>query len=445
MKNVLPLSRMLQRVPAPKGSSPNAVQEYWKARARLYGRRAVLNVNHAPEDFDRVTQYQKEEIYPHFATALTGKERVVLDYGCGVGRFSNDLAQIISGRCLGVDVVSDLLELAPTSAVVEYRTLQEGRVPLPDGSCDVVWVCLVLGGLDGENLVQAVSEINRVLAPGGLLFLVENTSDKPDGEHWRFRSVREYQSLMPFAELSHRHDYDDLGERITILCGRKPQATPESVNRDERRPESVQQAEAAPVSSQVHLTRTRVFANLVADEIEYRIVRLKAALLGVTSVVRYLRNPNPRITARLLRAFGATVGERTTFKRTLFLDNVFEDQHSTGDFRYLRIGNNCYIGDCVFFDLTNDVILEDDVVVAGNVSFVSHADCNRSKYLESKFPRRCEPIRICRGSWIGFGATILSGVDVGKETVIAAYSLLREDAAANSVYSGVPARKAKDL
>ena len=51
---------------------------------------------------------------------------------------------------------------------------------------------------------------------------------------------------------------------------------------------------------------------------------------GISFLVRYLRNPNPRLTVRLLRAFGARVGNRTTFKRSLILDNTYEDENSTG-------------------------------------------------------------------------------------------------------------------
>ncbi len=188
-----------------------------------------------------------------------------------------------------------------------------------------------------------------------------------------------------------------------------------------------------------------ILKNLFINNVEYYLVLLSGTIFGLSSIVRYLRNPNPQITVRVLRAFGATIGEKTTFKRSVFIDNSFEDQHSAGDFSYFKVGSNCYIGDCVYIDLSNEIILEDNVVVAGQVSFITHADCNRSKYLESQFSRRCEPIRVSEGAWIGFRAMILSGVEVGKRTIVAADSLLRENASAHSVYSGIPARKYKEI
>jgi acetyltransferase-like isoleucine patch superfamily enzyme len=163
-------------------------------------------------------------------------------------------------------------------------------------------------------------------------------------------------------------------------------------------------------------------------------------VFGVGVVVRYLRNPNPAITVRLLRTFGARIGDRTRFKRGIRLDNVYEDAQSAGDLSHLWIGANCYIGDDVYFDLANMIELEDDVVVSGHVAFVTHADCNRSPEVARAFPRRCAPITIHRGAWLAYRATVLAGVTVGENAVIAAHALVRQDAEAGLVHAGTPAR-----
>jgi putative colanic acid biosynthesis acetyltransferase WcaF len=178
---------------------------------------------------------------------------------------------------------------------------------------------------------------------------------------------------------------------------------------------------------------------------EFAVVTALGKLLGVSVVVRYLRNPNPRITVRLLRTFGARVGDRVTVKRAIVLDNVYEDQHSAGDLRHLRIGNNCYLGDEVYLDLADEVILEDDVVISGRAAIVTHADCNRAPFLSQAFPRRCGPVRIERGAWLGFGATVLHGTTVGAHAVVAAHALLRSDATSKTVYAGTPAEPLRHL
>jgi maltose O-acetyltransferase len=179
--------------------------------------------------------------------------------------------------------------------------------------------------------------------------------------------------------------------------------------------------------------------------IDFLVVYSLGKLVDINIVIRYLRNPNPLVTIRMLRSFGAKIGTGTTVKRTLFIDNAYEDENSVGDFRYINIGNNCYIGDCVYFDLANKIIMEDNVVVSGNVAFITHADCNRSKYLEQIFPRMCKPIKVNDGAWIGFGAIILSGVTIGHQSVVASKSLVLGDTEPRSLYGGSPAKKIKDL
>lgn len=179
--------------------------------------------------------------------------------------------------------------------------------------------------------------------------------------------------------------------------------------------------------------------------IEFFLVYTLGKIFGISMVVRYLRNPNPIITVRLLRSFGASIGEKTTIKRSLIIDNAYEDKNSKGDFSYMKIGNNCYIGDCVYFDLTNEIILGDNVVISGKVMFLTHMDCNRSVFLAEKYPRMCQPVRVNDGAWIGFMTSIFPGITVGSCSLIASHSLLKESVDQKTVYAGIPAKKIKGL
>jgi acetyltransferase-like isoleucine patch superfamily enzyme len=185
----------------------------------------------------------------------------------------------------------------------------------------------------------------------------------------------------------------------------------------------------------------RELRNRAVAILEYTAVRITGRILGPSVIVRYLRNPNPLVSVRLLRAFGAVVGNQTTVKGSIFFDNVERDENSTGDFSHLKIGDNCYVGDGVFFDLANEVVIENDAVIAGRVSFVTHAECRRSAYLSRKFPRRCEPIIVGSGAWVGFGATVLAGVIVGSNSTLGAHSLVLKSTEPQCVYFGSPARK----
>ncbi|MDJ0674817.1 MAG: acyltransferase [Calothrix sp. MO_167.B42] len=193
------------------------------------------------------------------------------------------------------------------------------------------------------------------------------------------------------------------------------------------------------------MQRIKRFLNRLLAFVEFWIVYSLGKVFGISLIVRYLRNPNPQITVKLLRKFGATIGEKTTIKRSLLIDNAYEDEHSAGNFRYLEIGENCYIGDSVYFDLANKITLENNVVISGQVSFITHADCNRSKFLTQKFPRKCQLISVNNGAWICVRATILPGVTVGENSVVAANSLVKEDLKSFTVYAGLPAKNIKKL
>ncbi len=195
---------------------------YWQSRVKCYGKRAVLNINHGQNEYDAITDFQHKEIFPCLQQVLLPSDKVILDLGCGPGRFSSELASIINGGLvIGADPIPALIAMAPKTPNVEYKIMKEGNIPLCDKSVDVVWSCLVLGGIVGITLVNTIAEIRRVLKDRGLLFLVENTSPLQNGTHWVFRQFGDYELMFPFVHLAHLHDYFDLGERISIMAGRK--------------------------------------------------------------------------------------------------------------------------------------------------------------------------------------------------------------------------------
>jgi acetyltransferase-like isoleucine patch superfamily enzyme len=179
--------------------------------------------------------------------------------------------------------------------------------------------------------------------------------------------------------------------------------------------------------------------------LEWLTVHVWAALAGPRAVVRYARDPNPRLLMRLLRHYGATIGAGTTLKGALRFDNVWEDEHSSGDFSHLVIGRNCYVGEGVYFDLADVVVLEDDVVVSAEAAFITHSDVNRSAALARTFPRGCAPIVVRRGSWLGFRAVLAHGVTVEPESVVAAGAVVTREVTVRGVFAGIPARRVREL
>jgi 2-polyprenyl-3-methyl-5-hydroxy-6-metoxy-1,4-benzoquinol methylase len=195
-------------------------RSYWEMRAKKFGKRAVINLSHPESQYEEVTANQKKMLLPILARHLDGSEKTVLDFGCGPGRFTADLAQLVRGNVIGFDVSSALIALAPKAAGVRYYASDATKTVL-ETRFDLIWICLVLGGIRDPQLSSVATHLQSALVPNGLLFLVENTSVKEDVPHWSYRSVASYQSLFHTIDLSLEATYDDLGEEISIMVGRK--------------------------------------------------------------------------------------------------------------------------------------------------------------------------------------------------------------------------------
>lgn len=116
---------------------------------------------------------------------------------------------------------------------------------------------------------------------------------------------------------------------------------------------------------------------------------------------------------------------------------------------YVKIGEGCFVNNfCKFYshqDDTSYIELEDNVVVAMNVTFCTHTHDIQGKERRASEYTLTKPIKVCRGTWIGANVVVLPGVKIGGGCVIAAGSVVTRDCKSNSLYAGVPARFVRKL
>jgi ubiquinone/menaquinone biosynthesis C-methylase UbiE len=107
----------------------------------------------------------------------------VLDLGCGPGFWTLPLAEIVgaSGIVWALDVSQEMLdalrEQRPPATVRLLRS-ELPRIDLPDASVDWIWGAFVFHEV--EPLGGLISEIQRVLRPGGRLAILDW---RPDAAH----------------------------------------------------------------------------------------------------------------------------------------------------------------------------------------------------------------------------------------------------------------------
>jgi len=107
-----------------------------------------------------------------------------------------------------------------------------------------------------------------------------------------------------------------------------------------------------------------------------------------------------------------------------------------------KIGKNVFINfDCTFLDLCG-ITIEDNVLIAPKVSLLSEGHPISPENRQSLVSG---PIHIKKNAWIGANATILPGVTIGENSVVAAGAVVSKDVPANTVVGGVPAKVIKSI
>lgn len=107
-----------------------------------------------------------------------------------------------------------------------------------------------------------------------------------------------------------------------------------------------------------------------------------------------------------------------------------------------KIGKNVFINfDCVFLDL-GGITIEDGVLIAPKVSLLSEGHPVSPKERHSLVPK---PVHIKKNAWIGAGVTILPGVTIGENSIVAAGAVVSMDVSDNTVVAGVPAKVIKTI
>ena len=110
--------------------------------------------------------------------------------------------------------------------------------------------------------------------------------------------------------------------------------------------------------------------------------------------------------------------------------------------KHTKIGKNVFINfDCTFLDL-GGITIEDGVLIAPKVSLLSEGHPISPDNRHSLVPK---PIHIKKNAWIGANTTILHGVTIGENSIVAAGSVVSKDVPDNVIVGGTPAKIIKEI
>lgn len=115
---------------------------------------------------------------------------------------------------------------------------------------------------------------------------------------------------------------------------------------------------------------------------------------------------------------------------------------------HTNFGKNIHIGKNVFFNTgcsfqdRGGIFIGDSTMIGMNVNI---ATLNHGLDLETRGTTFAAPVHIGKNVWTGSNATILAGITIGDNAVVAAGAVVTKDVPANAVVGGVPAKVIKDI
>ena len=158
----------------------------------------------------------------------------ILDIGCAYGGLINELKNIYKKAFfLGIDPGKKSIEIANNNIQSKRVSFVEGfsdNLPIEDGKFDIVIMSMVMQWIPRSDLIKTISEVDRALKTGGVIYLEDYLSNQPVtsiSSHNREISIYKenysaYFSTYPwfkevYREVSQIEDGPDHQRNISVL------------------------------------------------------------------------------------------------------------------------------------------------------------------------------------------------------------------------------------
>ncbi|MBO0768043.1 MAG: hypothetical protein J2O48_05075 [Solirubrobacterales bacterium] len=131
--------------------------------------------------------------------------------------------------------------------------------------------------------------------------------------------------------------------------------------------------------------------------------------------------------AKILRAFGARIGEGVVIKPGVNIKYPW----------FLTIGEHSWIGERVWLDCLSPLDIGKHVVISQG----SYLSCGTHDWADPGMGSVIAPIKVEDGAWIASQARIAGNVTVGQEAIVALGGVVFTDLEPRGTYRGNPAVK----
>lgn len=150
---------------------------------------------------------------------FVGRDKKILDVGCGAGRTTFGLYKLGYKNIVGVDLCEDFIKFAKNYAKnnnfnINFQTEDATKLNFPEHSFDVVFFSF--NGLmcipGEENRINAVKNVYKILKPNGLfIFTTHSREDEQFLDYWKEEQEKwnigvQDDSLIDFGDRIKQND-----------------------------------------------------------------------------------------------------------------------------------------------------------------------------------------------------------------------------------------------
>lgn len=113
----------------------------------------------------------------------------------------------------------------------------------------------------------------------------------------------------------------------------------------------------------------------------------------------------------------------------------------------VHVGKHVYIGHDCLFDraFPEQISIGDDTAIGDRCTITAHGCIPTQTPLKETYPLTVKPVNIGERVWIMPNVTIIYGVTIGDEAVVATGAVVTRDVPPRTLVAGVPAKVIKQL
>lgn len=142
----------------------------------------AVNIGASGETPDYFAEYKVRDIANLLSVTTSFSPQRIVDFGAGIGTsvpYFRKYFPKASITCLDVSQKSLEIGMSNFECEAEFQFFDGRIVPICDNSVDLVFVACVFHHIPLEEHIALLTELRRVLRPGGALFLYEHNPYNP--------------------------------------------------------------------------------------------------------------------------------------------------------------------------------------------------------------------------------------------------------------------------